>query len=147
MENLEEIPALDGNVKLDDILPFNLNDISPEDLLDRLGLSNQPIDKLLILLKKGALEIKETWDTKSFQDSPVGMANFHAIGKKYSPVAFKVYDLLRIDGKEPRMTISLITSRALPSGDTPDTVLFWNHADMIFGLYKTLKMDGFYGST
>lgn len=135
------------NINLNDILPINLNDISPEELMDRLGLSNLTIDKLLTLLKNGALEIKEAWKNKLFDTQPDGMKEFHALGKKYSPIAFKIYDLLRKEKKEPRMTVYLISSRTMSSGVFPDTVIFWDNTDVIFGLFKSLEKDGYYGST
>ena len=134
------------NINLDEILPLDLNDISPKDLVNRLGLSNLSIDHLLILLKNGALEIKEAWKTKLYQTQPDGKKKFHALGKKYSPIAFRIYDLLRKKEKEPRMTIYLISNRTKSSECHPDTIIFWDNTDVIYGLFKSLEKDGYYAS-
>jgi hypothetical protein len=147
MDEENKIIEIDININLDDILPLNLNDISPEVLLDLLGLSNLTFEELLTLLKKGAFEIKEAWKTKLYHIPPDGMQKFHAIGKKYSPIAFKTYDLLRKEKKEPRMTIYVISQRAITSACLPDTVIFSNNSDVIYGLFKALEKDGYYAST
>ncbi len=135
------------NINLDEILPININDISPEDLMDILGLSNLTIDELLKLLKDGALEIKEAWRIKLYYTEPDGKKKFYELGKKYSPVAFKIYDLLRKGNKEPRMPIFLISNRLMLGRYYPDTVSFWDNTDIIYGLFKSLKEDGYYASS
>jgi hypothetical protein len=126
---------------------FDLFSISPEDLLDQLGLSGLTIDELLSRLKTGALEIKKAWETKLYQEQPDGMKQFHGLGKKHAPTAYAVYDLLRRADKEPRMTVYLISNRTRSVECSPNSVIFWDNTDVIYGLFKALEKDGYYAST
>jgi hypothetical protein len=127
-------------------LDLDFHSISPEDVLDQLGLSGLSIDQLLPFLKKAALEIKEAWDTKLYRERPNGMKKFLSLKKKHAPIAYAIYELLRKADKEPRMTVYLISNRAHSVTASPDTVVFWEHEDLIFGLCKSLKKDGYYAS-
>lgn len=124
---------------------FNLDAISPQDLLVSLGLSQLSTEELLALLKRGAGEASLAFQTGLFQKGPEGMKAYHGIGKKYSPIAYALFDRFLRRNEEPRLPTYLAVNRSRSTrGGSPDMVEFWADPDAIMGLYEALRKDGYY---
>lgn len=135
MDDKDEILELD--------LDFDLTQISPDEVLDSLGLSDATMEELLDLLKKGAEEAKT--GLANFTRSH--MREYHGIGKRHAAIAFAIYDRLMKKDEEPRIPTRLAVNRFKSTGCFPDTIIFWNDPDSIRGLYESLEKDGYYASS
>lgn len=124
-------------------LDFDLTDISPEDVLDSLGISEATTEELLDLLQKGGKEAITGLQNFSREN----ILDYHGIGMRYAPIAYAIYDRLFAKGEEPRIPTYLAVNRFQSTDCTPDTIIFWNDPDAIRGLYLSLEKDGYYGRT
>lgn len=121
-------------------LDFDLTNISPEDLVDSLGISDCTIEYLLELLKRGAFTAK--LGLQGFDS--LDMKEYHGIGKRYAPIAYAIYQRLLDKGEEPRISAYLAVNRFRSTECSPDTAIFWADPDAIRGLYESLEKDGYY---
>jgi len=124
-------------------IDFDFANISPEDLIDSLGIPDCTIEDLLELLKQGA--DSATIMIQNFDRRE--MKEYNGIGKRYAPVAFAIYGRLLRKHKEPRLPIYLVTNRCQSCDCGPNTVIFWDDPDIIVGLYESLEKDGYYASS
>lgn len=134
---------MDDDNEILELEDFNLEVVSPEDVVESLGLKNCSTELLLNLLKKGAESAKIILQSFDRAD----MKEYYGIGKRYSPVAFEVYDRLFKQGKEPRILTYLAVNRHSSTCCKPDTIIFWDDPDAIRGLYESLEKDGYYASS
>lgn len=137
----EEIDEENKLIELD--RDFDLESICPNELIKNLGLSRCSTEELLALLEKGAIAAKIL--LQSFDSCD--MKEYYDIGKRYSPVAYALFDRLFKQGKEPRLGTHLAVNLYLTTKCEPNTVLYWNDPDAIQGLYKSLELDGYYASS
>lgn len=126
---------------------FDFDRISPCEVMDALGISEVEIDVLLSVLRIGVLYVERSFNSLSDGERQHRIDQYHAIGKKFAPVAFEIYERLRKKLEEPRISTHLATNRFESTRCHPTTISFWADPDAITGLYESLKKDGYYAES
>lgn len=123
----------------DKVWGFNLDEISPDELIEQIGVAKFSIGELLYSIREGAQEVKYALERED-------NARYWEVGSVYAPSAYALYQRLSSKGEEPRISIHLATNRFQSTKRHPTTIHFWADPDAILGLYESLEADGYYVS-
>jgi hypothetical protein len=121
-------------------LDFVLENTSPEDILNFMGIPGLSMEQLLDSLKIGAIaaiRMLQNYDPKYLKD-------YHALGKKYAPVAYAIFTHLSGKDRQPRLPVWMVANRFEGCGCYPNSIKFWGDPDLISGLYQSLEKEGYY---